>query len=75
MHIISEVAISRDPFARSDTMRGLVAPEDRGPCEWCGSRPGRFVYWEAPDGLRSAPPPRAYAPTFCGKGCHDSYNL
>ena len=74
MYILNEVQLSRDPFARSDLMRGLVAPEDRRPCEWCGNRPGRFIYWWVSDGLRAAPPPRAYAPTFCSKGCRDSYN-
>ena len=81
MFILREVAISRDPFSRSDTMRGLVDPGDRRACDWCGSRPGRFIYWDSPDGLGPSRTHahrvslRTFPPAFCSKGCHDSYSF
>jgi hypothetical protein len=61
--------LDRDPFARSTLLRQTLPPEDREPCAWCGSRPGRFVYyWESDTGWR---PMRLRG--FCGVTCWRSY--
>ena len=69
--------VSRDPFARADLMRATVPASLRTPCVWCGSRPGRFVYWWEPDGLRAPARPRMDTPAgrrgVCCKGCHVAY--
>lgn len=66
--------ISRDPFARSTTMRRTMPPRADG-CAWCGSlnRFGNlYQYGTEQDGLRSRVD--WHAGLYCSKPCHDSCN-
>ena len=64
--------LSRDPFARTDTVRFTTPMYDRKPCDWCGSKPGRYQYATVTDSLRhNAATIRG---AFCSKSCHDSFH-
>jgi hypothetical protein len=73
MRYLLPTQLDRDPFARSTLLRQTLPPEDREPCAWCGSRPGRFAYyWEQDTGWR--PMPRAFQLRgFCCVTCWRSF--
>lgn len=62
--------ISRDPFARETLCRETTAKHGRKPCDWCGSREGRFAYFTETDSGRR----HYHKGEFCSKPCHDSYH-
>lgn len=65
----SPVTISRDPFARCDTVREKAS--DAGECAWCG-QPARFRYGQhADDRNRPSMDKRA----FCSVSCRRAYYL
>jgi len=64
MNIIS---ISRNPFARSNTVRQKAS----GTCAWCG-QPAKFRYGTHADGITT----RAcwQKQVFCGRCCERTFN-
>lgn len=62
----------RNPYARATLVRRNVPPAARKPCDWCGSRPGRFAYgWE--DDRIYKPACRPGQRAFCSVACYRSY--
>jgi hypothetical protein len=64
------VQLSRDPFARTTLLRDTVEESSREPCQWCGSRPGRFQYGVEHDSGRTYWDYRC----FCCKSCWESFH-
>ena len=65
------IQISRDPFARTTTVREGIKTGDT--CTWCGgTRKGGslFRYTTESDGRRRSP----HRGLFCCKPCHDAYH-
>ena len=65
--------ISRDPFARQDTVRQSVTTTQS--CSWCGqTRNGGklFEYGTQPDSISGRI--NWHRGLFCSKGCHNSYH-
>lgn len=73
--------LSRDPFARTTTVRAVIRPLAAGQhCRWCGGvrrtqtrgEPSLFRYGSEADAVR----PRVAwnAGEFCAKPCHDAFH-
>ena len=61
--------ISRDVFARCDTVREKVAKGQE--CAWCG-QPARFRYGTHADGIMTRPSMQKRV--FCGRSCERAFN-
>ena len=64
------VTISHDAFGRWSLVRVVVPYPD--PCDWCGSRPGRFVYMAEADDRPGRP--EVIKGVFCCVGCMRAYH-
>jgi hypothetical protein len=62
--------ISRDPFARQETLR--VTVRTRGDCSWCGS-PGRKGHLYRYDTVTDGGTTYTGARLFCCLSCRDSH--
>jgi len=58
--------ISRDPFARCETVRQKAS----GECAWCG-QPARFRYGTHADGITTRP--SMGKRVFCGRSCERAF--
>ena len=58
---------SRDPFARTETVRQHAS----GECAWCGM-PAKFRYGIHADGIHTRP--EMQKRVFCGRSCERAYN-
>ena len=65
--------ISRDPFARQELHRHVVADQPSKTCDWCGNTRKNgtlFQYRTESDGGSTF----IHRGLFCSKGCHDAYH-
>ena len=59
------VQISHDPFGRYCIMREVV--DTRKSCDWCGSKPGKFIYYHENDSFGARP--NQIGGQYCSIGC------
>ena len=62
------IYMSRDPFARETRVKRYWG---QGECGWCGRKGKQWEYGSESDSGRTGFTKGHY----CGKSCHDSYNM
>jgi len=66
------VQVKHYPIGRWSLMRELLPEHLRSSCDWCGSRPGRFVYYTESDSIGSRM--NRIKGAFCSKNCMAVYH-